>query len=164
MVAQLASFRLSADLVPQTEVEAVQLDKGGGLNGGLLFELLLPALRWEAGPGHGVTQGAVGAARKAALQVDGVSCHLWGHHWYRWSGRLLCWQDRRQKIRCCEQTGAQKPQQSCNSLPGWHRYNYSFNLSSLVHGSCNWATQVQQNIQRGFLSQCGNSSKSFTET
>lgn len=88
----------ASDLVPQTEVEAVQLDKGGGLDGGLLFELLLPALRWEAGPGHHVTQRAVGAAPEAALQVDGVSCDFWDDHWCRWTGRLLCWQERSRNI------------------------------------------------------------------
>lgn len=35
----------ASHLVPQTEVEAVQFDVGGGPDGGLLFEVLLPALQ-----------------------------------------------------------------------------------------------------------------------
>lgn len=41
----LKSTWTASDLIPQAEVEAIQLDEGRGLDGGLLFELLLPALR-----------------------------------------------------------------------------------------------------------------------
>lgn len=92
----------SLDLVSQTEVEAVQLNSGGGLDGGLLFELLLLALGWKAGPGHHVTQGAVGAARKAALQVHAVPRQLRDNHWHRWSGRSLCWQEGVKYLHICK--------------------------------------------------------------
>lgn len=46
------------------------------MDGGLLLELLLPALGREAGPGHHEAQGAAEAALEAAPQVDGVARHL----------------------------------------------------------------------------------------
>lgn len=76
----------AAHLVSQSQVEAIQLDEGRCLDGGLPPELLPPALQTqEAKPGHHVTQRAAGAngdACEVAGEVDGTTCPLGDNRWH----------------------------------------------------------------------------------
>ena len=81
---------MSSDLVPQTEVESIQLNECKGLHGGLLFEFLLLAFGGQAGPGHHITQGTVGGGTlKTALQVGGTAGKLGCDHRDRRRVKLL---------------------------------------------------------------------------